>query len=225
MDIVNQSIDAHLDARSRPDDPVLAEMEALAARRGFPYVGPQVGALLAWLARGIGARRVLELGSGFGYSAWWFARAVGAGGEVVLTENDAENVAAAEDFLARAGLGSRTQARLGDALEIAAELDGPFDVVFNDIDKQDYPRALEPAARLLRPGGLFVSDNMLWKGRVLDPAAADGDPATRGVLELTRRLTDDPRFDVVWLPVRDGLALARRRAADDGGEGRGGAGR
>ena len=206
MDLVHPEIDRYLSRWAAYDDPVLGEMERLAQERGFPIVGSQVGRLLAMLARSIGARRVLELGSGFGYSAWWFARAVGPEGRVVLTETDADNARRAEAFLARADLGDRVEIRVGDALQIAGGYDEPFDIVFNDIDKRDYPRALPVALERLRPGGLFVSDNMLWQGRVVNEANADA--ATRGVLELTRALYAAPDLHTTILPIRDGVSVS-----------------
>lgn len=193
---------------SAREEEVRREMEAMAGARGFPIVGPQVGRCLELLARSAGARRVLELGSGFGYSAFWFARAVGPEGEVVLTEGSPQRAAEAEAHLARAGLSSRTRVVVGDALLAAAREAGPFDLVFNDIDKQGYPAAFEAARPLLGRGGLFVSDNMLWHGKVLSPAEADA--ATAGVLELTRRLHADPDFLTVLLPLRDGVTVSLR---------------
>ena len=183
-------------------------MEMLAAQRSFPIVGPQVGRVLELLARAIGARRVLEMGSGFGYSAWWFARAVGEEGEVVLTEGSPERAREARDFLAAAGLGARVRVVVGDALQAASVESGPFDVVFNDVDKHGYPAAFAAARPLVRAGGMFVSDNMLWRGNVLAPGEAD--PATGGVLELTRRLYQDADFLTVLLPIRDGVTVSLR---------------
>src|SRR5262245_62092255 len=186
MDLVRTDIDEYLAAFAAHDDPVLREMEKLAAVRDFPIVGPQVGRLLEAAARSCGAERVLELGSGFGYSAYWFLRGTGPTGTVLLTEGGAENAKAAEAFLTRGGFGGRFHIEVGDGLVIAEALTPPFDIVFCDIDKQDYPKALPIARRLLRPGGLFITDNMLWDGRVLNPAPDDA--VTRGVLELTAAL-------------------------------------
>lgn len=190
------------------EEEVRATMERLGAERDFPIVGPQVGRLLELLARGIGARRVLELGSGFGYSAWWFARAVGEGGEVVLTEGSRERAAEARELLARAGLLERVRIVVGDALEVAAAQVPPFDLVFNDVDKHAYPAAFDVARPLVRRGGMFVSDNMLWRGEVLPPARTDA--AAQGVGALTRRLFQDPDFLTVLLPVRDGVTVSLR---------------
>lgn len=208
MDIVHPEIDRYLATFASSDDPVLAEMERLGAARGFPIVGPQVGRLLEMLARACGARRVLELGSGFGYSAFWFLRALPPGGEIVLTEGSSERAAEAAAFLARGRFPGRFRIEVGDALASAARETGPFDVVFNDIDKHDYPAALAVAERLVRPGGLFVSDNMLWYGRVCAPDPSDR--ATAGVLALTDAVRRSPAFAPALLPVRDGVIAAVR---------------
>lgn len=206
MDLVHPDIDRYLRDLSAPSDPVLQEMERLGEARRFPIVGRQVGRLLRALTLATGARRVLELGSGFGYSAYWFAGAVGPGGEVVLTDRSPERAEEARSFLARGGLLDRARIEVGDSLEIAARLDPPFDIVFNDIDKERYPLVPDVARRLLRPGGLLVSDNMLWSGRVLDPSPSEA--ATRGVQVLTRLLYEAGDFAPALLPVRDGVVVA-----------------
>jgi len=211
LDILHPDIDRYLHNLAVSDDPVLLEMERIGDERSFPIVGPQVGRLLHMLARSIGARRVLELGSGFGYSAMWFARAVGPSGQVVLTEGSSEKAAEASLFLERAGFADRVRIEVGDALEIAQRVGDGFDIVFNDIDKQDYPLALERARSVLRPGGLFISDNMLWMGQVLD--ARSEEPTTRGVQELTQALHDSPLFDTVLIPIRDGVTVSTYRAS------------
>jgi len=162
VDIVAPDIDRYLHELANPRDPVLREMEVLAAEERFPIVGPQVGRLLYLLARSIGAHRVLELGSGFGYSAYWFARAVGPHGQVVLTEGSEDRARRAAEFLERGGFKDHVTILVGDALELAERQGGQFDIVFNDIDKEQYPRVLDRVETLLRPGGLFICDNMLW---------------------------------------------------------------
>jgi caffeoyl-CoA O-methyltransferase len=185
----------------------LREMERLAARRGFPIVGPLVGRFLYQLATGMRASRVLEFGSGFGYSAYWFALAMGKTGKVTLIDGDPANLARAEACFERAALPARFIYHAGDALEVAARLNGTYDIVFNDIDKEAYPQTIDPAARLLRPGGVFITDNVLWSGRVFDSSA---DPATEGIRAFTRKLYRDRRFFTTIVPLRDGLAVATR---------------
>ena len=206
MDLVHPEIDRYLTARAAHGDPVLGEMEKAGAERDFPIVGPQVGRLLEVVARACGARRVLELGSGFGYSAYWFLRAVGPEGTVFLTEGSAQRASEAEGFLTRGGFAGRFRIEVGDGLAIAAALTGPFDIVFCDIDKHDYPKALPLARRLLRVGGLFIADNMLWSGNVLAPAPDDR--TTSGVVELTRELFAAGDFVTTLVPLRDGLTVA-----------------
>lgn len=207
MDIVAPALDAYLLEVTPPRDAPAEEMERLARERRFPIVGPLVGRLLNLLARSIGARSVFECGSGYGYSAYWFARALPAGGRVVLTEGSKENCDSARDFLGRAGLLDKVEINQGDALEILPGRPGPFDIVFCDIDKRDYPRVHPLLRSRLRRGGLFICDNMLWSGRVLDRNA---DADTRGVRELTRLLYADPELHTTIVPLRDGVSISLR---------------
>jgi predicted O-methyltransferase YrrM len=212
VNIVDPQIDRYLHDLANPDDAVLREMELVAAERSFPIVGPQVGRLLYVLARTIDARRVVELGSGFGYSAYWFARAVGPAGQVVLTEGSAERAAEAVEYLERGGLSDRVRVEVGDALELADRLEGEFDIVFNDIDKEQYPLVPDRAAGLLRPGGLLISDNMLWYGTVLDPDSQQ--ESTRAVREMTRLLHETDEFETVLIPLRDGVSVSTYRPGE-----------
>ncbi len=207
MDIVAKPIDDYLHRVTPARDAVAREMEQLADKRRFPIVGPLVGRLLYLLARSIGARTVFECGSGFGYSAYWFARAVPEGGRVTLTEGKAENCAAARDYLTRAGLLDKVVIKQGNALDLLAGTTGPFDLIFCDIDKRDYPRVYPLLSGRLRGGGLFVCDNMIWSGRV---AADDQDEDTRGVRELTRLLYADPGLHTSIVPLRDGVSISLR---------------
>jgi caffeoyl-CoA O-methyltransferase len=205
--IVNPRIEEYLRRLYHDGDPVRREMEELAQQRRFPIVGPLVGRHLVVLARAIGARRVFELGSGYGYSALHFARAVGDGGEVHCTELSEENVRLAEGFLRRAGVWERVRYHREEATAALKRVGGTWDIVYNDIDKDGYPPTVELAFEHLRPGGLFITDNVLWSGRVLD-GEDDGTPATRGVREFTRRLLGHPGFLTAIDPTRDGVAVA-----------------
>ncbi len=209
MEIVNPQIDAYVRAQAMAADEARAEMERLGEAQRFPIIGPAVGQLCYVLARGLGARRVFECGSGFGYSTWWFARAVGEGGRVFHTDGSMGNSTQARDFLSRAGLVSRVEFHVGDARDVLAATPGPFDVIFNDIDKEGYPDVLPLVREKLRVGGLFICDNMLWSGRVLAPAE---DPDTRGIQELTRLLGDAPDFTTALIPIRDGVTVSLRIA-------------
>ncbi|MCG3209961.1 MAG: putative O-methyltransferase [Anaerolineae bacterium] len=190
------------------DDPVRHEMEALADGLGFPIIGPLAGRHLYQLALTINARRVFELGSGFGYSALWFARAVGATGQVHCTELSAANIRRAKDFLSRAGLWERITYHQAEATAALQRTGGQWDILYNDIDKDGYPATIELAEKYLRPGGLFITDNIFWHGR---PFTGDTSPATQGVVEFTRRLFDHPGFVTTILPVRDGLTVALKK--------------
>jgi caffeoyl-CoA O-methyltransferase len=207
LDIVDQKIDDYLTNTLKVDHPILREMGEYGRAQDFPIVGPQVGRLLYLLARSINAKRVLELGSGFGYSAMWFALAVGESGQVVMTEGSRENSDRARDYFDRAGLADRVVFNVGHALEIAPRVAGTFDVVFCDIDKHEYPQALPVARDKLRTGGYFMCDNMLRHGSVL---SADVDAGTRGILDLTGQLMQARDFVSTILPVRDGVSLSLR---------------
>ena len=207
MEIVHPTIERYLHEIAPPRDEAAREMERVAAERRFPIVGPLVGRVLFLLARGIGARTVFECGSGYGYSAYWFARALPPEGRVILTDGSAENCRGARDHLQRAGLLDRADIRQGNALDLLAAESGPFDIVFCDIDKRDYPRVHPLLRPRLRRGGLFICDNMLWKGRV---AGSDDDPDTRGVRDLTRLLYADPELHTTLLPLRDGVTISLR---------------
>lgn len=190
------------------DDPVRHQMEALARERGFPIIGPVAGPVLFQLARMINARRVFELGSGFGYSALYFARAVGSRGAVHCTDLSAENIALAQKFLSTAGLWNRVTYHRSEAIAALEREGGEWDLIYNDIDKENYPATIELAYRHLRPGGLFISDNLIWHGRIFNPNPS---PDTQGVIEFTRQLFAHPGFVTTIYPVRDGLAVALKQ--------------
>ena len=196
----------------RHDEPVLLEMERRAEERGFPIVGRLVGELLEVLALAVGARAVFELGSGYGYSAYWFTRAVGPGGRVVCTDGDPANRALAEGYLSRVGRWDRVDYRVGRAQDILRATPGDFDVVYDDIDKLDYPEAWQLARDRVRPGGLYVCDNVLWSGRVAEDDPADQRPQwTAAIRRHTELVSAAPAFDACLVPTRDGVLVARRR--------------
>jgi caffeoyl-CoA O-methyltransferase len=207
--IVNPEIEGYLRELYEDGDPIRREMEELAARKRFPIVGPLVGRDLSLLARAIGARRVFELGSGYGYSAFFFATAVGPDGVVHCTDTSDENVRLAGDFLTRAGLVSRVTYHREEATAALRRVGGTWDIIYNDIDKDGYPATVDLAYEHLRPGGLFITDNVLWSGKVL-PGKSDDSAATRGVIEFTRRLLRHPGFLTSIHPTRDGVAVALR---------------
>lgn len=212
MDIVEPRIERYMEDRLRRfDEPVLLEMEAHAEENGFPIVGRNVGVTLEVLARSARAARIMELGSGFGYSAYWHARAVGSEGEVHLTDGDPENEVRAADYLERAGLVDRVRFHVGDAVQELGKLDGDFDLIFNDIDKDGYPAAWRAASDRIRTGGLYVCDNVLWYGRVAVEDPDDGRPHyTEAVLEHNRLVAEDERYVSTIVPTRDGVLVAIR---------------
>jgi predicted O-methyltransferase YrrM len=201
-------VDDYLHSLYDDDDPVRRKMEALAQQRRFPIVGPLAGRHLYQLTQMIGARRIFELGSGYGYSALDFARAVGPEGEVHCTELDAENIRLAEMYLSRAGVWAWVKYHQEEATAALRRVGGVWDIIYNDIDKAGYPATIDLAYEHLRPGGLFITDNLLWHGRVFT-GAKDAD--TQGVIEFTHRLFDHPGFlTSIYPTVRDGLAVALR---------------
>jgi predicted O-methyltransferase YrrM len=213
MDIVNPQVENYMRALlDRYDEPVLLEMEAEGAERGFPIIGRLVGVTVELLARSIGARRVFELGSGFGYSAYWFSRAVGAGGEVHCTDGDPGNEAKALGYLSRAGLAEPIRWHVGDAVTNLDAVDGEFDVIYDDIDKEGYPAAWRTARERIRVGGLYVCDNVLWSGAVADPGGDHGRTSgtTDAILEHNQLVADDDRFVSSIVPTRDGVMVALR---------------
>jgi predicted O-methyltransferase YrrM len=185
---------------------VLEEMEEQAGKRDIPIVGPAVGRVLFQYARLINAKKVFELGSAIGYSTLWWAQAVGEGGEVFYTDGDPKKAAEARGYFERAGMAGRIHIGVGDAVEQFARQKQEFDIVFNDIDKEGYPRVLDLAASRLRRGGLFITDNVLWSGRVTQQNATE--ESTRAIQEFNRRLYTMKEFFTTILPLRDGLAVA-----------------
>jgi caffeoyl-CoA O-methyltransferase len=190
-------------------DAVLSEMEDFAGKHNIPIVGPAVARVLQQLAMMINARTVFELGSAIGYSTIWWARAVGEKGHVIYTDGDPKNAERARRYFDQAGISSRITLHTGDALEVLSEQKQQFDIIFNDVDKEDYPRVLRLVSPRLRPGGLFITDNVLWSGRVAEknPKAA----TTRAILEFNRLLYDSTDFYTTILPIRDGVAVALKK--------------
>ena len=187
-------------------DAVLQEMETQALKRDIPIVGPAVGRVLYQYARLINAKKVFELGSAIGYSTLWWARAVGEGGEVFYTDGDPKKADEARGYFQQAGVASRIHVGVGDALEQLSAQKQEFDIIFNDVDKQYYPAVLDLVSSHLRRGGLFITDNALWGGRVTE--ANPKEETTRAIQEFNQRLYGMKDFFTTILPLRDGLAVA-----------------
>jgi caffeoyl-CoA O-methyltransferase len=214
MDIVHPAVERYLgDLASSDDEPVLLEMEARAEENGFPIIGRLCGRALEIMSRAIGARRIFEMGSGFGYSAYWFSRATGPNGEIHLTDTNPANEKAALDYLDRAGLAGPIHYHIADAFTAFEEVEGQFDIVYCDIDKSDYPKAWAAARDRVRVGGLYISDNMLWSGRVTDePMEPDewADAWASAIDSVNRAIEADPGWRSTINPTRDGLLTAIR---------------
>ncbi len=209
-DILNEDVRLYLEDLGGLPDPLIRRLEDHAASRGFPLVGRASGRWLELLSCMVGARRVFELGSGWGYSAWWFARAVGEDGLVLGTERDPVEIETHTALFAGHPYAGRIQIRAGDALDLLDAEDGLFDVIFLDLDKEDYPAALARAVPRIRPGGLLLADNALWGGRVVQEPPPE-DRATHQLRVFNRLLHDDPRLLTSILPSCDGLAVALKR--------------
>ena len=202
-------IDDYLYSMLPKRDEVLAEMEDYATAHNVPIVGPAVARVLQQLAMTINARTVFELGSAIGYSTIWWAQAVGDKGRVIYTDGDSKNAERARGYFKRAGVSNRITLHTGDALEYLSEQKQEFDIIFNDVDKEDYPRVLRLVAPRLRKGGLFITDNALWSGRVAEKNPTDA--STKAILEFNRKLYDAKEFYTTILPIRDGLAVALKK--------------
>jgi predicted O-methyltransferase YrrM len=187
-------------------DPLLAEIEAYAAERGIPIVGPAVGRFFTLLVQVSKARRIFELGSAIGYSTIWLARAAGEGAEVHYSDGSPENARRAQSYFERAGLADRIHIHVGDALTALASTSGEFDLIFNDVDKDGYPAVLDAVPHRIRKGGLFLTDNTLWHARVLDPH----EKTDHAVRLFNERLFSSPDFYATQVPLRDGVSVAIR---------------
>ena len=204
--IVNAAVEQYMDSLLPARDPVLAEMERQAEQRDIPIVGPAVARVLHQYARLINAKKIFEMGSAIGYSTIWWARAVGEGGQVFYTDGDPKNAEEARGYFHRAGVEGRIHMAVGDALELLSEQKQEFDIIFNDVDKEDYPRVLHMVSSRLRRGGLFITDNALWYGQVTE--AEPKKESTRAILEFNKRLYAMEEFFTTILPIRDGVAVA-----------------
>ncbi len=197
--------------------PTLQEMERQAKERDIPIVGPAVGRLLYQYAKLINARTVFEMGSAIGYSTIWWAMAVGDAGKVHYTDGSQKNADEARRYFQQAGVADIIEVHVGDALEVLSEQKSHFDILFCDIDKQDYPRAARAAPARVRRGGLFVADNTLWKGLVSYAAgnpdlekSSEPDAQTKAIVEFNQLLYDSRDWCTTIIPLRDGVTVARR---------------
>ena len=191
-----------------PRDEVLTEMEADAAKNDYAIVGPAVARVLFQLAKISGAKKIFEMGSAIGYSTIWWARAVGEGGRVVYTDGDPKRAEKARRYFDRAGVSQRITVRVGDALEFLSEEKGNYDIIFNDVDKTDYPRVFRLALPRLKSGGLFITDNVLWSGKLRKP---NPDAQTKAILQFNKLICESPDLFTTILPIRDGVAVCVKK--------------
>jgi caffeoyl-CoA O-methyltransferase len=190
-------------------DAVVGEMEDYAAEHRVPIIGPAVARMLALFVQVSGAKRIFEMGSAIGYSTIWLARAAGPKGKVTYTDGDPEKAHRAKEYFRRAGVAKRIDVRVGDALELLKKAPGKFDLIFNDVDKSQYPAALRVALPKLRRGGLFITDNTLWSGKAARPATPD-DADTHGIQEFNRLVYASKELYPVLIPLRDGVTVCRK---------------
>lgn len=206
-----QSVQEYLTSLVPPREPELQKMEEIAEKNDFPIIGPACGYYCYQLARMIQARSVFELGSGYGYSTAWFARAVreNGGGMVHHTVWDEKLSKRARDHLSALGSADVVQFHISEAVEALRQATGPFDIIFNDIDKEGYPGSLPVIKEKLRHGGILIIDNMLWHGQILDPD--DHEKSTEAIRRFTRDITTDLDWIVSLIPARDGMIVAYKK--------------
>lgn len=208
LELLTEPASQYLRTQLQTADPILREMEAEAKERGFPIIGPESGRVLYLIAKMTAARRIFEMGSGFGYSTFWFASAAGEDAEIHHTEGDAKNSETARQYLSRGGLDHKVRFHVGAAQDALRETEGLFDIILIDVNKEQYPECHGLAMDRLRPGGVMITDNVWWGGRVQDPAHQED--ATQGIREFTRLQLEESRLFSTILPVRDGLLVSYR---------------
>jgi caffeoyl-CoA O-methyltransferase len=219
--ILPDPIERYLAAVNRLNDPILDEIAADGLRRGLPIVPPETGLFLQVLAAATGARRILEIGTATGYSAACMARALPRDGLLITFERDRERAATAKDHFAKAGMGDIANVMVGDAARLVWKVAGPFDLIFQDGDKQQYEPLFDRLLDLLRPGGLLVADNALWRGEVVPGYVAQPHyprEQTDALAAYNQRITSDPRVLGIVVPIGDGVTIAVKRTTVPSGQ-------
>jgi caffeoyl-CoA O-methyltransferase len=206
-----QSVQEYLAALVPPRERELQKMEKYAEENNFPIIGPVCGYYCYQLARMTNAKSIFELGSGYGYSTAWFAKAVkeNGGGLVHHTVWDEDLSKRAVGHLSALGSADVVEFHIAEAVETLRQTQGPFDIIFNDIDKEAYPDSLPVIKEKLRHGGILIIDNMLWSGRIFDPD--DHDKSTEAIRRFTRDITNDLDWIVSLMPARDGMIVAYKK--------------
>jgi predicted O-methyltransferase YrrM len=216
--IIPDPIERYLAGLNHASDPVLQDLARTGAERDLPLIDAEVGALLRVLATAIGAKRILEIGTAIGYSGIWLAGALPVNGMLLTLEVDQERARTARDNFACAGLADRVNVLVGDAQRTLKKISGPFDLVFQDGNKRLYAPLLDRLVELLRPGGLLVTDNVLWSGEVAPgfTKTPTHDPEdTRAIAEYNERVNAHPRLLTSIVPLRDGVAISVKRASSE----------
>ena len=214
--IVPDAVEQYLAGLNHAGDPLLDGIARGNATRGLPLVDAEVGALLRVLATSIGASRILEIGTAIGYSGIWLAGALPAGGMLVTLELDEGRAREARDNFARAGVSDRVSVVVGDAQLKIAKVSGPFDLIFQDGSKKLYTPLLDRLVALLRPGGLLVTDNVLWSGEVVPgfhKTPSKNPDETRAIIEYNERVAAHPQLLTSVVPLRDGVSISVKRSA------------
>ena len=206
-----QTVQEYIASLVPPRELELHKMEVYAEQNDFPIIGPACGYYCYQLARMINAKSVFELGSGYGYSTAWFAKAVreNGGGVVHHTVWDEDLSKRAQGHLSTLGLADLVQFHNAEAVETLRQTEGPFDIIFNDIDKDGYPDSLPVTKEKLRHGGILIIDNMIWHGQTLDPS--DHEATTEAIRRFTRDITTDLDWIVSLIPARDGMIVAYKK--------------
>ena len=205
MPILEPKIEQYLNNLLPERNRVVREMEEYAAANNFPIVGPMVGRLCYQMVKSINAKRIFEMGSGFGYSTYWLARGLPDNGKIVFTEYSPNNIKLAKDFLTKAQILDKVEIIHGDAIDNLEKMNREFDLILNDIDKEYYPKSLEVILPRLRKGGILITDNLIWSGRVVE---GEPDAQTRSIIEYTKMLYDSPDLWTTIIPLRDGVGIS-----------------
>ncbi|HUR35375.1 MAG TPA: O-methyltransferase [Vicinamibacterales bacterium] len=209
--IVPEPVERYLAGLNHAHDAVLDDVARAGEDQNLPLVDAEVGALLRVLATSVGARRILEIGTCIGYSGIWLARALPADGMLITMEKDAARAAIAKAHFERAGVADRVSIMVGDAALKIVKVAGPFDLIFQDGHKPLYNTLLDSLVKLLRPGGLLVTDNVLWDGEVVPGFIATprrNDEDTRAIVEYNERINAHPQLLTSIVPLRDGVAIS-----------------
>jgi caffeoyl-CoA O-methyltransferase len=205
--ILNTKVEEYLADLLPKRDEVISEMERYAKKHDVPIIGPVVARMIYLVAQISGAKRIFEMGSAIGYSTIWLARAAGPEAEVYYTDGDPANAARARGYFKRAGVENSIQIMTGDAVNLIDQVPGEFDLIFIDVDKHQYPDALRKAVPRLRSGGLLLTDNVLWSGKVTRKST---DGRTRAIQQFNKLIYSSPDLFPIIIPLRDGVAVCRK---------------